>query len=366
MCTDTAQVPSPTPSAQVPSPTPSPQQLGQLHDLLGGHRVSQAIYVVARLGIADLLASGPKDDDELARDTGTHTTTLRRVLRFLASVGLFDEISPHRFALTTLGAGLRSDVPGSRRPWALMLLAPSEWQAWADLLHTVQTGQTAFDHVHGTGKFEYLHQHADEAAIFQAAMSAGVEASSLLTQTYDFCTFKRVVDVGGGRGTIMATVLRACASTRGVLFDRPEALVEAAVVLGDAGVADRCEIVGGDFFTGVPPDGDAYILRQIVHDWGDPQAVQILRHCRAAIRPDGRLLVIERAIAPNVHEARSVLDVDMQMLVSMGGMQRTDAEYDQLFSEAGFRLTNIVPLNDTAQFSILKESRLSGPTAACG
>jgi len=347
--------PQPTTAPTIPAPLPSPHQLQELHQLLGGHRVSQAIYVIARLGIADLLADGPQDGDALARATGTHAAALCRVLRLLAGVGLFEEVGPRRFGLTVLGSGLRTDVPGSRRPWALMLLDATEWQAWGALFHTVTTGETAFNHVHGVGKFEYLGQHPDAAATFQDAMTAGVAgAPTALTDSYNFSQFERVVDVGGGQGALLATVLKVCPTTRGVVFDRSEVVAGAAAVLAEAGVADRCEVVAGDFFAAVPPDGDAYILRQIIHDWGDPQAVQILQNCRSAIRAAGRLLVVERAIAADLRAALPVLQVDLQMLVSEGGRERTDAEYGALFAEAGFRLSAVVPLGDAAQFTVFE------------
>jgi len=336
-------------------PTPSSSQLEELHLLLNGYPVSQAISVVARLGVADLLADGPQACEELAQATGTHAPSLYRVLRLLAGVGLFDEVDLCRFALTLLGAGLRKDVPGSRRPWALMLLDDAEWQAYGDLLHTVQTGETAFDHANGMGRFEYLRRHPEAAAIFQEAMAANVEpAAPSLADVYDICRFERVVDIGGGHGAVLAAVLRACAGTRGVLFDRPEVVAGAAPLLERAGVAARCEIAGGDFFTAVPADADAYILRLVLHNWGDSQAVHVLRNCRVAIRESGRLLVIERAIAANRRDAISVLHTDLRMQVNQDGLERTDAEYRALFADADFRLANIVPLGGRSHFSVFE------------
>ena len=345
-------------AAETPSDTPqspSREQLQELQQLLGGYRVSQALFVAAKLGIADLLADGPRGSDELARATGTHADALHRVLRFLAGVGLFREVAPGRFALTALGAGLRADVPGSVRPIALWLSSEATWQSWGQLLHSVRTGQTAFAHVHGMELFDYLAAHPDAAAVFNAAMTGNTaQSGTAITAAYDFSGIRRLVDVGGGHGLQLATVLRAYPALRGVLFDRPEVVAGAAAVLEEAGVADRCEIVGGDFFAAVPPGGDAYLLRHIIHDWDDARAAAILANCRRALEGPGRLLVVEPRIAPDHREALPVLHLDLQMLVNTGGRERTDEEYRALFAAAGFRLTAVVPLGDAAQFSVFE------------
>jgi hypothetical protein len=333
----------------------SPAQLRELQRLLSGYRVSQAIYVAAELGIADRLTDGPKGSDELALATGAHAPSLERVLRFLAGVGLLSEVAPGRFALTPLGAGLRADVPGSLRPMTLLLLGESHWRPWGHLLHSVRTGETAFHHVHGMGLFDYLGQHPDTAAVFHDAMTANTAMSgTAVTSAYDFSGVERLVDVGGGHGLLLATVLWAYPTMRGVLFDVPTVAAGAAAVLEEAGVADRCEIVGGNFFEAVAPGGDAYILRQIIHDWNDAKAAAILRNCRSAMRQSGRLLVVERAVGADLREGLPVLHLDLQMLVNVGGLQRTEAEYGALFAEAGFRLTRVVPLGDAAQFSVFE------------
>jgi len=339
-------------AGSVPQP-PSREQFQQLYWLLGGYRVSQALYVAATLGLADLLKDGPRGSDELARATGTHAPALYRVLRFLAGVGLFDEVAPRRFALTRLGAGLRTDVPGSVAPLALMLLDEYHWRPWGRLLHSVRTGETAFRHVHGLGLFDYLGRHPDAAAAFHRAMTSNTaDSGTAITAAYDFSGIERLVDVGGGHGLLLATVLRAHPALRGVLYDRPEVVAGATATLEAAGVADRCEVVGGDFFAAVPPGGDAYSLRQIIHDWDDPEAVALLANCRRAMRAGGRLLVVERAIAPDYREALPELHLDLEKLVNVGGLQRTDEEYRALFAAAGFRLTKIVPLGDAARYCV--------------
>ena len=284
--------------------SPSREQLQHLYQLLHGYRVSQAIYVAARLGIADLLKDGPRGSDDLAGATGAHADTLRRVLRFLAGVGLFDEVTPGRFALTPLGAGLRGDVPGSIRPMTLMLLDYTGWQPWGHLWHSVRTGETAFAHVHGLGRFDYLAAHPDTGAIFNAAMTGNTAWSgTAITDAYDFAGIGRLVDVGGGHGLLLATVLRAHPDMRGVLFDRPDVVAGAGATLAGAGVADRCERVGGDFFTDILPDGDAHILRQIIHDWDDARATAILANCRRALPARGRLLVCLLYTSPSPRDS---------------------------------------------------------------
>ncbi len=331
----------------------APAQIQQLSQLMVGYRVSQAIYVVAKLGIADLLADDPQGSDELARATEANEPALYRVLRFLTGVGLFDEVAPRRFGLTALGAGLRTDSPGSISPMALMMLDPYEWRPWGELLHSVRTGETAFDHVHGMGPFDYLNAHPDTGELFHRAMTSNTaQSGDAITRAYDFSGVRRLVDVGGGHGLLLATILRAYPAMRGVLFDRPEVVAGAAPALEAAGVADRCEVVGGDFFTAVAPGGDAYVLRQIIHDWDDARAAAILTNCRRAMREGGKVLVVERAIAPDYRQAMAELHLDMEMLVITSGIQRTEAEYRALFAASGLRLSAVVPLGDTLHYSV--------------
>jgi O-methyltransferase/methyltransferase family protein len=338
-----------------PQRVPAAEHREELFRLLAGYRVSQALYVAATLGLADRLADGPVGSEELARATGTHPGALYRLLRFLAGAGLFLEVAPRRFALTPLGAGLRADAPDSIRPFALMLLDEVHWPAWGQLLHSVRTGETAFARVHGAGFFDYLARHPEAAGIFQRAMTSNTaQSGEAITWAYDFGGIGRLVDVGGGQGLLLATVLRAHPAMRGVLFDRPEVVAGAGATLEAAGVAERCEVVGGDFFRAVPPGGDAYLLRQVVHDWDDARAAVILAHCRGAMGRAGRLLVVERALASDHRRAMPELHLDLEMLVNLGGLQRTDAEYGALFAAAGFRLSAIVPLGDAAHFSVFE------------
>jgi hypothetical protein len=338
----------------------SSEQQRQLYGLLTGYRVSQAMYVVAKLDIAGLLADGPRAADDLARVTGTHPGALYRVLRFLSGVGLFHEVTPRHFALSPLGTGLRGDLPGSIRPTVLMLLDENEWKAWGDMLFSVQTGETAFEHVHGMGRFEYLRQHPEDAATFNAAMTSNtMQSGAAITQTYDFSGITHLVDVGGGHGVFLATILRAHPEMRGTLFDQPAVVAGADSALGAPDLRHRSQIIGGDFFAAVPAGADAYILRQIIHDWNDEQSIAILRNCRQSMSPHGRVLVVERRLDSDYRQALPALQVDLQMLVNLGGGERTEEEYRALFGAAGLQLTSIVPLHDAAQFVVF-EGRPSG------
>lgn len=335
--------------------SPSAEQLRQLFGLVSGYRISQAIYVAAKLDLPGLLADGPRASEELAEATGTHAGALYRVLRFLAGVGLFDEVAPHRFSLTSLGAGLRQDVPGTVRPNVLMALDGYHWQAWGALLHSVQTGEIAFNYVHGMGLFDYLSEHAETGTIFnQAMMSNTARSGTAIIEAYDFSSIQRLADVGGGHGLMLATILRAYPAMQGVLFDRAEMLADATAVLEEAGVSDRCKIVAGDFFASVPTGCDAYILRQIIHDWDDAQAIHILKNCHRSLQGRGKVLVVERSVGSDYRQALQVLHLDLEMLVMLGGCQRTDEEYRTLFAAAGFQLTTIISLNDAAQYRIFE------------
>ena len=314
-----------------------------LKRLTDGYQVSQAIYVAATLGIADLLKDGPRDSDDLATATNTHPRTLYRLLRALASVGVFHEKSDRRFALTPLGDCLRSDAPEPVGGWAAYIGRPYYWQAWAYLVESVRTGENAFRHLHGIGNWEYRARHPEEGALFDRAMTAlSRQNTESVLAVYDFGRFNRIVDVGGGQGALLAAILAHYPNVRGVLFDQPHVVSRAGRLLGHAGVADRCEIVGGDFFVTVPEGADAYAMRSILHDWEEREAVAILRACRRAIVPDGRLLVIERVVGPpnDDHDAKFS---DLNMLVSPGGQERTREEYEALFAAAGFRLIQVFP-----------------------
>jgi len=311
--------------------------------LIFGYRASLLLLAVAELRIADTLAEGPLTCSEIAARTGTQAGPVYRVLRALATYGVFEEIEDGRFRLTPPAQFLRADVPGSLRD--LTLFTTSNWvqQAWGQLAHTMRTGETAFDHVHGAPLFEFLASHPDEEGVFSRAMAGRVSATeATIAENYDFSGAKVVVDVGGGHGALLGMLLTVHPHLHGVLFDLPHVVAGARTRIDSLGVADRCSFVDGDFFQTVPPGGDHYIMSRIIHDWNDERSAAILDQCRRAIPDDGKLLLIEAVIPPGNDPHPGKL-TDMMMLLVPGGAERTELEYRDLFRRSGFQLTRVVP-----------------------
>jgi len=315
----------------------------QLRHLIFGFRVSQALYAAAELGIADLLAGGPRSADDLATASGAHAPSLYRVLRLLASEGVFTETDSGRFALTPMAEALRRDAPGSLHPMVLFNACETMWKSWGHLVHAVRTGEPAFDHAHGVDLFEYFRRHPDEWAVFNQLMTnQTAPITRAVALAYDFSPCGTIVDVGGGRGALALGLLEAYPHLRGVVFDQPAVAAGARRAIEAAGLADRCEAVGGDFFAAVPEGGDTYLAKFILHDWDDERCVAILRACRRAVPADGRLLVIELLIPPG-DERSYAKSQDVNMLVNLTGRERTEAEYRTLYEAAGFALTRTIP-----------------------
>lgn len=314
----------------------------QMMGLINGYQVSQALHVVATLGIADLLRDAPRSSDALADSVEADRDAVYRLLRALAAVGVFHEDADRAFSLTELGACLRSDAPEPVGPWAAHIGRPYYWQVWSHLLHSVRTGEYAYPHVHGVSSWEYRVQHPEENAIFDAAMTGITRGlTEAVVAAYDFAPFACVVDVGGGQGQLLGSVLAANTHLRGILFDQPHVVTQADKRLEGMGVRERCEITGGDFFIGVP-QGDLHMMKVVLHDWSDEQALAILRNCRAAVTPGGRVLVLERVIgAPNIAPAEKF--ADLNMLVAAGGRERSHDEFVELFAAAGYALTRVLP-----------------------
>ncbi len=313
-----------------------------LRRLIVGYRISQALFVAAKLGIADQLSEGPKNVDDLARATGAHALSLYRVLRLLASEGVFAEESRGRFKLTPLAMPLQSGVSGSLSSRALFDGDACNWRAWGNLLHSVTTGAPAFEHTFGVGLFDYLSEHTAVAASFDALMATQTTPwAHAVLDAYDFSGIDTLVDVGGGYGALLAAILTARPAMRGVLYDLPHVIAGAESSLTAAGIADRCGVVAGDFFESVPKGGDGYLLKYILHDWDDSRCETILRNCRDAMTPDGRLLVVEMLIVPG-NEPDYAKFLDLNMLVLTGGRERSEEEYRRLFETAGFTLSRIV------------------------
>jgi hypothetical protein len=320
-----------------------PEPQATLMRLVNGYQATQAIHVAAQLGLADRIAAGTRTSDELAAQVDAQPDALYRLLRALAAVGLLDEDGDRSFSLTPVGERLRSDVPGSLHGWAQFVGRPSFWQAWGALLHSVRTGENAFRHVHGEDVWSYRAQRPEESVAFDAAMRARTGATNrALLEGFDFSRFGTIVDVGGGNGTLLAAVLGANPGVTGVLFDQPHVVAGAEAVLGEAGVADRCRVVAGDFFESVPGGGDAYLLKWIVHDWEDAEATAILRVVRAAMADSARLLVVERDLGEPNESPWAKLS-DLNMLVGPGGRERTREEYAAVFAAADFSLDQVTP-----------------------
>jgi hypothetical protein len=322
--------------------TLSPSEARQaLQTMLSSYRITQMIAVVAQLGIADVLHDGPKSVDELAQATSTHAPSLYRLLRALASLGIFAEDAQCRFGLTALAAPLQSAIPESMRAIATFAGAHWRWHAWGNLLHSVRTGETAFDHTYGMAWFDYLAQHPAASAVFAVALAAAPRHHAVMA-AYNFARFDTLVDVGGGNGTLLATLLQAHPRLHGVLCEAAHVAAHAQGLLEAAGVIGRCEIVECDFFVGIPGGGDAYLLSLIIHDWHDDQAVTILQNCHRAMPAHGTLLLVEQVVPSDNTPSPSKLR-DITMLVETGGRERTAAEFRSLFAAAGFQLTAIVP-----------------------
>ena len=322
----------------------------QMFDIATGFMKTQTIYVAAKLGLADLLKDGSKSIDELSSATGAHSLSLYRLLRTLASIGIFIENEDGSFGITPLATTLQSDGPMSVRSFVLLLGKQFWWAPWGNLIDSITTGETAFERVFGMRFFEYLGKHPEVGNSFNIWMTRFSQMNDpAILGSYDFSTFHKVVDVGGGHGNLLAAILKANPTLKGVLFDLPE-VVEAAREI-DAGVAERCEIIGGDFFESVPAGGDAYILKQIIHDWNDDLSIKILQNCHKAMAGNGRVLVIDAVVssgnAPDLNKF-----IDLHMLVLGGGMEHTESEFRSLFDTAGFYLTNIV--STPAMFSIIE------------
>jgi SAM-dependent methyltransferase len=319
------------------SGAPASQQFMKL--TIGGW-MTQAISVAAELGIADFLVQGPRTADELAKLAHAHGGSLYRVLRALASVGIFSEDAERRFSLTPMAECLRSDTPDSLRFFAIMSGAEF-YQSWGCLLHSAQTGEPGFQKRYGAPFFQYMTEHPDRHALYDGAMMVhGIAETEPMLNAYDFSAFRTVADVGGGNGRMLAALLQRNPAVRGILFDLPPVAQRAQPGLAELGLADRCQIVGGDFFVSVPA-ADAYVLRHIIHDWSDENAVKILRNCGKAMNPGGRVLLVETVIPP-LNEPCFGKWLDLMMLI-VEGRERTREQYEQLFSQAGLKLNRIVP-----------------------
>ena len=314
---------------------------------------ARALGAAAVLGIADQLVTGPLDCETLAARTGVHAPSLYRLLRALASYAIFAEDGEGRFILTPLAQPLRDDAPDSVRP--MLLLQEDAAPALNDLLGSIRTGEAAFNRIHGRGWWEHFAEQPETEAIHQQALAshvAGVVPS--LLDAYDFTGIDTLVDVGGGYGALLARILQAYPAMRGVLFEQPHVAAQAGATLEKAGVASRCTTIAGDFFRAVPEGGDVYLMMRIMRDWDDERAAAILARCRAAMRPDARLLLVEMIVPPgNAPSISKIADLFL-LAILPGARDRTEPEFRALLDGAGFRLTRIVPTNAPLPFSVIE------------
>jgi hypothetical protein len=343
---DRRSVPSYGTSAEVESSKHVANRSQQLTQMLIGYWTSRAIYAAAKLQVADHLANGPLSAEELAEAVGVTARPLHRLLRTLASLGIFAQEPTGRFCLTPLAELLRADSPDSLRPCAIML-GEEQYRCWDDVLETVRTGEQAFDRLYGQPLFAYLGQHPERARIFDSAMTGfTAHATRAVLDAYDLSDVATLADVGGGLGANLAIILRRYPTMRGLLFDQPDVIERSKPVLMEAGVSGRCTVEGGDFFETAPRGADAYILSNILHDWDDAQAGRILGNLRRAMSDGGRLLIVENIMSAS-HGASFSKLIDLHMMVVAGGQERTEAEFRRLFADHGFRLTRVVPTADT-------------------
>jgi hypothetical protein len=311
-------------------------------ELLGGFRISQALYAAAVLGVADQMVAAPAAVEVLAEQAGAHAPSLYRLLRTLAGVGVFTEPEPGVFALTPLGQTLTSSHPGSLRDLAIMWME-THYAPFADLIHTVRTGQPAAEHLYGEPFFTWLSHHPEHAARFTGAMAnltGGFKTAAIASLPLD--GIETIVDVGGADGTVLATILAAHPQLRGVLYDLPHVITSAPQILASRGVEDRADCAGGDFLDFVPPGGDAYLASLVLHDWPDQEAGRILANIASAGGSGARLLVLDFVMPPGDTPHLAKIS-DLNMLAMMGGKERTESEWRELLTTAGFASIEVRP-----------------------
>lgn len=313
----------------------SPRQ--ELFGMISGYKSTQALYVAAKLGLADQLVGGPKKVEEVAKEVGANPKALNRLMRHLVALGIFSQDESRKFRLTPLGELLRTDHPESMR-YNAIFAGEENYKAFGEMLHSVRTGETAFNHLYGKGHFDWLADHPDESSIFNKAMAQSLRRLGNPLESYDYSGKRLIVDVGGGRGDLIGSILRANSSLNGILFDLPQGIEEAQAHMKAKGLAERCEITSGSFFNSVPGGGDVYVLSRILHDWQDDKAATILANCRKAIKEDGTLLIRDSVLSDR-DELGSMQDVTMMIMT--GGEERTESEWKSLLHSAGFTLTKV-------------------------
>jgi hypothetical protein len=326
-----------------------------LYQLIMGFRSTDLIAAAAELRLADGLADRPRSSRELAERVAAHPDALERLLRALAHLGIVAMLEDECFGLTPVGQYLRTGARGSLHPTAHFWGLEYNRRPWLHLLHTLRTGETAFDHIFGTNWIEYLAAHPDVATTFNEGMTGLTrDVTAAVLAEYDFGACRSIVDIGGGNGHLLVGILQACPDLSGVVFDLPHCRDGALQYLATAGVVGRCEFLGGDFFTMVPAGADTYLLKWVIHDWDDSRSIAILRTCRRAMGPGSRLLIIERLLPPTNELAPDAVFGDVAMLVHTGGRERTEAEYGALLEAADLFLARTIATN--TPYSVLEAS----------
>ena len=327
----------------------------RLRQMATGFILSKALMLMSELGIADLLKNNPSTADELARKTNTEPISLYRLMRFLASHDIFSEDSSHKFSLTPMSSLMISDEPNSMHNYLLMLADDPPWDSVKNMLYTIQTGKPAFEHIHKQNFFDYMSKHPTLNAIFNKGLTAFTSPDDFnLVNAYDFSDHNCVVDIGGGKGTFLASILSQYKHLQGILFDQREITLNLSDQISEF-IPKSCNVLSGNFFESVPSCGDIYIMKLILHDWNDEQAISILHNCNRALPPNGKLLVIEGLILDgNQYDPHKQLDISMMLI--FGGRERTKKEFSYIFQQAGLKLSRIIPT--TTRLSIIEVEKL--------
>lgn len=327
-----------------------------LMQMLFGAQMQRSICVVAKLGIADLLAEKPQTAAELAAKTKAHAPSLYRLLRTLASIGIFAETADRKFELTPIAALLREGAPNSMRDFVILMGEDWIWQAWGELMYSVQTGGVAHEKVQGMSSFEFYQRNEEAGKVFNRAMTNFTLAViPVIVEAYDFFGMGKLVDIAGGHGLLLAGILKANPQTQGILFDLPFVIEGAGELLEKEGVRHRVELASGDFFQSVPAGADAYMMKHILHDWDDESSIKILRNIHSAMNETGKVLIIEMVV-PEGDEPHPSKALDILMLVIEGGKERTKDEYRKLLETSGFRLTRVIPTK--SPYSVIEGERV--------
>jgi hypothetical protein len=336
----------------------STQGAARILELIHMRLVSEAIYVAAEMGVADVLAQSAKRMSELAAATGADETALYRVIRALSEFGLFCELEDGRIALTPTGELLRGDVEGSLRPAAILFGGDRAARLVGQLRRCVEEGKSLAELLLAGSWMRWVESDPEQAALFHSTMTSysALQLTGLL-DAYDFSTLTTLVDVGGGHGRLLAEILKRNPAMRGVLFDRPHPLEGARNIMASAGVEARCEIVAGDFFVSVPEGADGYLLSRVIHDWDDARALAALQVIRRAVRPSSKLMLVETLVRSDADSAYPVLS-DLNMLIRTGGRERTEAEYRALYRQAGFELARIIPTGSPLATAVIEGSQI--------